>query len=561
MAYTRPGKPTTAAEREQPPLSRLLEFLRPDRGDVWAVVVFAMVIGGLLLATPIAVQALVNFVAFGGARTPILVLALLLACGLGLAAVLTAVQTWIVEILQRRLFVRTVADLAYRLPRMGLGRKETSYGPELVNRFFDLVTVQKTVAFLLLDGLSVVLGISISMIVLAFYHPLLLAFDVVILLAIGVIVYGLGRRGIQTAIRESKAKYAMEGWLEEIARQRVTFHDPVSRSYVVERTDSLARDYVESRRSHYTVLFRQILGALSLQVTASVALLGLGGLLVVRGELTLGQLVAAELIVTYVVGSVAKLGKHFEAFYDLMAATDKLGELFDLELERGGEDAWSAPAGPQGTAVVARNLRTASSSSWADTPWSFELEPGERVALTDGNTSALLDTLYGIRSPVSGTVQIDGLDARTLNVDALRQRVSLVSRPEVFEGTLRDNILFGSSISAEALNAALRCAQLQEDMLKLPDGLDTHLTSDGAPLSQQQLVKVAIVRAVVSAPSLLLIDGLLDALPTAVALPIARALVDRGAGWTLILATRRTEIRECCDRQVDPVRLPEETTP
>ena len=85
--------------------------------------------------------------------------------------------------------------------------------------------------------------------------------------------------------------------------------------------------------AHFRILMRQILFALGLQAVAATALLGLGGWLVIRGELTLGQLVAAELIVAAIVGSFAKLGKHLENFYDLLASVEKLGHLFDLPTE------------------------------------------------------------------------------------------------------------------------------------------------------------------------------------------------------------------------------------
>ncbi|MEO0650737.1 MAG: hypothetical protein AAFZ65_08665, partial [Planctomycetota bacterium] len=102
------------------PLNRLMQLLSPDRSDLLAVSVFAVVVGVLLLATPIAVQAVVNFVALGGATAPLFVVVALLFLGLLLANMLIAFQTWTVEILQRRLFVRSVAELSARLPRVAL---------------------------------------------------------------------------------------------------------------------------------------------------------------------------------------------------------------------------------------------------------------------------------------------------------------------------------------------------------------------------------------------------------------------------------------------------------
>lgn len=544
--------------RPTPPLTRLLGILRPDRADLWAVVVFSVVIGGLLLATPIAVQALVNFVAFGGAIAPVFVLALMLAVGLGFAAMMSALQAWIVEILQRRVFVRMVSDLSHRLPRVHHSTFDKAYGPELVNRFFDVITVQKMSSMLLLDGLGVVLGVVIGMIVLAFYHPILLAFDLLIVLAVIGIVFLLGRTGIESAIRESKSKYAVAGWLEDIARSPTTFKMPAARHFVIHRSDELARSYVHARRTHYRVLFRQIVGMLGLQVAASVALLGLGGVLVIRGELTLGQLVASELIVTYVVSSIAQMGKHFESFYDLMAATDKLGNLLDLELERPTGDAWSGQShrSERGAELHLHGVDFFSRSGREHfDAFTIDVAPGERIGFTGPSgfgKSTLLGMLYGNFEPEAGLLEIDGVDVRSVRLDALRERVALISSTsEVFEGTILDNILLGRSVPAERLHETLKKVGLLDALTGLTDGVHTRLTPGGVPLSNGEIHRLMIARSIIGEPRLLLVDALLDGMSGRSLDSMLDLLTDRDAPWTLVLVSNRKEVLERCDRVID----------
>jgi len=276
------------------------------------------------------------FVALGGAIPPLIVVALLLFAGLGFAGVLTGLQTWTVEMLQRRLFVRQVADLAARLPRVRHATFDDRYGPDVVNRFFDIMTMQKVGSLLLLDGLAILLSVLVGLAILAFYHPVLLAFDVILLAVIGLVVLAPMRRGTRTAVQESKSKYAVVAWFEEVARNPSLFKSGGADRWVHAQADDLARAYLDKRAAHYRVVFGQVVGALALQVLASAALLGIGGFLVIDGALTLGQLVAAELIVTMVVSSVAKMGKHLESYYDLLAAADKVGELLDLPVEEDG---------------------------------------------------------------------------------------------------------------------------------------------------------------------------------------------------------------------------------
>ncbi len=201
-----------------------------------------------------------------------------------------------------------VTDLGYRLPRVHVESFDRNHGPELVNRFFDVLTVQKAGATLLHDGIAVILQTMIGLLILAFYHPLLLAFEVVLVISITFVLFVLGRGGVRTAIIESKAKYAVAASLEEIARHPLSFKQAGGPELARGRADALAASYVEARRKHYRVVFRQIVSSLAMQVFAATVLLTLGGWLVIHGQLTLGQLVAAELIVSIVLASFAKLG-------------------------------------------------------------------------------------------------------------------------------------------------------------------------------------------------------------------------------------------------------------
>ncbi len=196
------------------------------------------------------------------------------------------------------------------------------------------MTVQKVTAGLLLDGITLVVSALIGMSVLAIYHPWLLGFDLVLLSLMTFAIFVLGRRAVSSSIEESLAKYRTASWLEDIAACPTAFRYHGATEFAMERADRHIFDYLKARRRHFRVLFRQMLFALVLQALASTALLGLGGWLVISGQLTLGQLVAAELIVAVIVGSFTKLGKHLESYYDVMASMDKLGHLFDIPVER-----------------------------------------------------------------------------------------------------------------------------------------------------------------------------------------------------------------------------------
>ena len=532
------------------PFARVRELARLEAADLRAVLVYSVGVGLFALTTPIAVQSLVNTVAFGALLQPLVVLSILLLGGLVFAAGLRAMQYWVVELLQQRLFIRVVSDLSHRLPRVHARAVDSAHGPELANRFFDVVTVQKASASLLLEGLSVVLQAVIGLLMLAFYHPLLLAFDVFLVLSVAGILFGYGRSAAAAGIKESKAKYAVAAWLQELMRHPIAFRRHGGAEHALERADTLARHWLGYRRKHFKYLFRQVLGALGLHAVASALLLGLGGWLVIDRQLSLGQLVAAELIVTAVLVAFAKFGKHLEAWYDLLAASDKLGQLADLPLEKDRGENHPPRPGP-----ARLDVRGVSFHYRAGAPVlrgiDLELRAGDKVALTGetaGGKSTLADLLYGLREPSRGHVLLDGTDTRDLSLAALRRDVALVRGPEIFAGTIVDNVRMGQThLLLSEVREVLESVGLGEALDRLPDGLHTELSTGGMPLSSGQALLISLARALALSPRLLLIDESLDTLDARTRGRVLQTLLAPEAPWTLVLITHHPELLGQCD--------------
>ncbi|MFO0690850.1 MAG: ABC transporter ATP-binding protein [Myxococcota bacterium] len=535
-----------------PPFERLLALLRPDRRDLWAIVAYAAAIGGVSLATPIAVQQLVNSIAFGGLVQPVVVLALLLLLALAVSAVLSVIQSWVTELIQQRIFVRVVIDVAERIPRVQAKAFDRHHGPELVNRVFDVVTVQKSLSMLLLEGTSVVLQTGVGLVILSFYHPLMLGFSLLLVAGIFVVVVVLGREAVPTAIAESKAKYDVVGWLQELSRHPATFRDADQRRFARLHADTLATAWVGARASHFRIVLRQHAGTLVLQGLASSSLLALGGMLVVQGQLTLGQLVASELIITLIVSTVAKFGKQLEKYYDLLAAMDKLSVLLDLPLEREGGAELAADLPPAAIETVGVQFGYGPNPLLANLD--LRIEPGERLALEGAmgsGKSSLLDLLFGLREPAAGHVTIDDRDYRDLSLESLRAAVALVRGSETFAGTIRENVRVGRhDFDDTEMIRVLDAVGLVEEIRQLPEGLDTRLSTDGRPLSQVQLTRLMIARAVLTRPRLLLIDRALEDFDRPARERIADLLFAADAPWTLVVVSEREDVLARCSRRI-----------
>jgi len=542
------------SEHEVEPLQRLWLLLSPERSDIWIVVVFAAVNGLLALASPLAVETLVNTVAFGRLLQPVIVLSLLLLAVLALSSALRAVQTYAVEIIQRRLFARVAADLAFRLPRVQVDAFEGQSGRELVNRFFEVVTLQKTTAQLLLDAVGLAMGALIGMLVLALYHPWLLAFDVVLLALIAVTLFAMGRGAVSTSIEESRAKFGVAAWLEDLAAAPTTFRDSCAAEFALATSDRLIHKYLHARQKHFRVLMRQVVFALGLQAVASTVLLGMGGWLVISGQLTLGQLVAAEMIVTVIVGSVAKMGKHLESWYDLLAAIDKLGVLFDLPVEQQHGQNVLPNQGAAAVSISDLNLTTPMNSGGA--PVSLTIPAHARYCLPDqgdGCASRLLDYLYGLRRYQHGRVVINGIDLRDLQADALRSQVALVRNVEMFTGTIAANVhLEHPQVTPHDVNDALAAVGLLDEISMLPDGVETRVVESGAPLTPSQARRLMFARAIAHSPALLLVDGTLDLLPEDQAEDLCDWLSSPDRPWTLVVVSSQRRIIDAIQRASIP---------
>lgn len=525
---------------------RLLALVNLERDDLQVILIYAVAVGLLTLALPIAVQALVSTVAFGTLLQPIVVLSLMLLAALTFQATLRALQTRVVESLQLRVFVRTATDLAWRLPRVTRETADTGFGPESVNRFFDVLTVQKTASVLLTDGLATMLQITIGLIVLAFYHPALLAFDIVLLLMALAVVIIPFRRGLKTSIDESYAKYDVAAWLEELARPGSALRGAAGASFAAERADALTGRYLEARRRHFQVVFGQTLGALGLQVFASVALLGLGGWLVVQQSLTLGQLVAAELIVAAAASSLAKLGKLLDATYDLLTALDKLGHLVDLPIE---DPSRGEPVPGQGAMRVEVHGARAGDQPALD----LQVPAGGRLAVVGAEGHPLGEWLGALRVPTQGAVSFNAVETSRARSPALRDRVAFVQHGDFFEGSLLENLTLSRvGVTTADARAALERVGLLDELRALPGGLDTRLTHDGLPLTPSQLTRLLVARALAGSPRLIVMQESLESLEPAARALCVSALTRPGAPWTLValVTDPGAALARACERAV-----------
>jgi ATP-binding cassette subfamily B protein len=521
-------------------------MLREDRVDIFTLIVYTSLTGILTLAIPLTAQFAVNTLAAGIMLQPLVVLSIAVLAALIFAGWLRLLKLILLERMQQRVFARVALKLADRLPRIQQTALIASYAPQLVNRFFDVITIQKSLAKLLLDGPTALLQVLLGLLLMAFYSPYLLAFDVFLILFVIFVVTVLGIGGLPSSIHESYQKYHVAEWLEEVARCHRSFKLNGEHEFPMTRADDLVVSYIQARRKHFRVLFRQAAGNYFFRAIASCGVLAIGGFLVIDQQLTLGQLVAAELLIVGVLEGLEKLIRMLETVYDLLTGVDKVGHVTELPVER--ETGKLIPNQPAAATVNCRGV------SFAYLPDKYILEDldltvsaGERISLvgeSGAGKSTLASLLCGLQEPTHGIVQINGLDVREANLKSLRSVVSMVSDAnEIFEGTLEENILVGRDhISYEDVQWALEVTQLTDELTRLPAGMQTKLLGEGRNISRGQMQRMLIARAIVGRPKLLILDEAFTGIDENDKLRILTRLYDREQNWTIIDISHDPEV-------------------
>ncbi len=545
-------QPDETHDGEHPtPFRRFMSLLKLESSDIWTVVLFALVSGVLSLATPLAVESLVNVVSWGTYLQPLIILALILLASLGLSGFLKVLQTVVVEVIQRRQFVRIVGDLAHRFPRANRAYLKKYYPRELANRVFDIMTIQKATAVLLLDGVSIVLTTCLGLVLLAFYHPFLLGFNIVLLITMISVTWILGRGGVRTSIDESIAKYKIAHWLQDVISYPEAFKINGGEHLAIEKANSLAAEYLEARESQFKIVIRQVAFAIGTQVLASTALLGLGGWLVISRQLTLGQLVASELVVTVVVGAFAKAGKSLEKFYDLMAGIDKVGHLLDI------------PVDPRRGRLSLDDK--ACSLEWSDLKLSVganqryvpagQLTRGSSIAITGNDLvtkTMFAESVAGLVEPHTGIVTVAEMDAIHAAAAGKGRLVAVAHRVEVFRSTIVQNVELGrAGIGEDRVRDCLKAVGLWNLVHELPNGVATMLETGGYPLSKDQLARLMLARSIAARPRLVVIDSLLDDLPPSERADVLRAMRQVTSPCTFVVTTNDQNVAAVCDRQLE----------
>jgi ABC-type bacteriocin/lantibiotic exporter with double-glycine peptidase domain len=548
---------TEGADTHIHPWKRLIHLLVSERREIGYIYIYAIMIGLLSLTTPIGVQAVINIISSGMVPETVFFLVLFVVGATFFMGVLQVFQMRIVEALRQRIFAKSAFEFAFRIPRIRMEALSGSYAPELINRFFDVLTIQKGYSKILIEMLTAVLQIFFGLLLMSFYHPFFIFFGLTLVVIVAGIFYFTSAKGLKSSIYESKYKYKVVHWLEEIARTLSTFKLAGYTNMALERTDLEVSHYLKKREDHFKVLMLQYKSIVLFKVVITGGILILGTYLVIGKQITLGQFVASELVILIILAAVEKLILNMDTIYDVLTAVDKVGQVTDLPLESPGGIALADDPNSKGFDIKLTNLKYKypSTNNYVLKGVNLHIKPGERVGIlgpTSSGKTTLVNILTGLYDGYEGIIAINGLSLRDVNVSSLRDEIGdNLSVGDIFEGTVVQNITVGKpSVTMADVIWALDQVGLSDFIQNLPNGIHTHLIAGGKTLPATVVKKLILARSIAEHPRLIVFDEFFMNMPNSFTQSITHFIMDRKQTWTVIAVTMNPIVLSQCDRVI-----------
>lgn len=536
--------------------TKLYNILASERKTIVYIILYAVFAGVISLSLPLGVQSLVGFISSGQVVSSTVVLITFILLGILMSGIMIIMQLELVEHIQQRLFAKTAFSFAYRIPLLKPESILKYYPPELMNRFFDTITLQKGLSIILIDFSAAVLQTLFGIILLALYHPLFLVLGIILLLALYLILRITGPRGLKTSLKESAFKYFVANWLEEIARSINTFKLSGNRDFALEKTDYLVSNYIQARDDHFKVLKTQFYSFVIFKTTITALLLIFGVVLVMNKQLNLGQFIAAEIVIILIMNAIEKIIPKLDTVYDVLVSIEKLSDVTTLPAE--SNEGMTLPVNEnEGLSISIRELtyRYPDRVQPALSSVNLDIAAGERIAIAGNNgagKSTLINLLMGMFESYEGLITYNGMSLRDLNAASLRTLMGdYVAREGIFEGTVLENITLGrKNADMREVIAAAEAAGILSFIHALPQGFSTRVVGGGIRISESVARKVIIARNIIQRPSLLILDNFLLGVERSEKKRILNYLLSNEFGWTVLLISNDPMILQAAGRTV-----------
>jgi ABC-type bacteriocin/lantibiotic exporter with double-glycine peptidase domain len=538
-------------------LGRLGKVIALETRVLTILLSYAVAIGIFSLVVPLTVQELTNTFAYAIEPIMIITFALIMLIGLLFIGFFRVFQTSAMETLFQRLYVRIALAMTEHLPRI----RQEAFAPEHGYRFTEAEMLARAVIVVLVDLINVLVSGITGMTILVFYHPNFLVFNAFLLGGFVLVAMVSGQGGVQATKTVSERNYAVMAWIQDIATNRLHFKASRSAPFLIAKTDQLLDGYLAARRARANILtWRQYRSIVVWEAVCHSGMIALGGWLLGAGQITLGQFVAAEVIVGTLLLNLDTVTRRIYAMTYVLSSLEELQRVFSLPKHESfavGMSIHLPDPAICGVRLACRNV----SFAYPNAPplfdrFSLDVAPGEKISVlvrASTQKTALALVLAGLYRPTGGVVRYNDVDLREVTIDYINGARGLVldSQPTLFGGTLEENIALGrASADFHAICRAIRFVELEDEIDRMPDGLRTPVEAGGKHYTKSQILRLLVARAIVTRPPLLIFDGTLHNIEPGMREILLRRLCSKEEEWTAVFVTNDPSIGQFVDRRV-----------
>ena len=535
------------------PIRKFFKLLKPSAKDVYLMYGYAIFSGIIALSLPLGIQSIIGFIMGAQMSFSLFLLISLVLLGLLFSGFLQIMQMWISESIQERIFVRTAFEFAHKIPRFKNEALNNVYLPELVNRFFDATNIQKGLNKILIDFTSAIFQVLFGLLLLSFYHPFFVFFGLFLIFLLFILLRFTLPRGIASSLRESKMKYKVVFWLEEVARNQKIFKLNNHKDFSLHKTDKLVSNWLKERKGHFKILIQQYWFLVGFKLLVTSGLLIIGTNLIFAEQINIGQFVASEIIIILVISSVEKLITSLEAIYDVATSAEKLDQVLSIPTDEQG--VYKLESKDNKIEIEINNLSVNSMIYDAKILKNINLtiKPGEKVCLVGkggSGKSTLSNLLSGINQNYEGNILFNKISLKNINLDDLYTYISGdFGNQSIFNGSLYENLTLGrNDIDMSHIIKAIEDTNLTEFIGNLPNGLNTVLYPNDELLSNSIVKKIEIARNLILKPAILVVEDFIGTMGREDESRICNLLTSKEAEWTLIIVSNSSLLASMCDR-------------
>ena len=534
-------------------LSKLFSLLRLDKKDISKIYIFAILAGLISLSLPLGIQTIITFVQTNEIRASIIVLIFIVVFGVFLNGLVQVRQMQIIEKLEQKIFTRYSLEFADRLPKLNIEKLDKYYLPELVNRFFDIPALTKGIEKIMLEVPAAIIQIIFGLILLSFYHPVFIAFGILLIFIVVLIIRFTSPQGLATSLRASDYKYGIAAWLEEIARVIKSFKYSKGTSLHMKKTDELVWMYLDSRTAHFKILLLQYWSFIAFKIIITMAMLVMGVVLLVNQQMNVGQFVAAEIVIITIINSVEKLIASLDKVYDTLTSIQKLSKVLDSEIEQFGSLTLANEHKGISIKFDKVNFGYTDNTNDADLVISditFNIKSGSFVCITGvsgSGKSSILKLLTGAFKNFNGSILLEDVPIGNYNLQSLRNQTGvLLSQQDIFQGTLLENItMTNKHTSLEEITQLAEKIGLIEFIQSNKDGYDTLLDPLGKRLSKKIKQDILLLRVLIGKHRLLLLEEPFNHLEKEQKDAVINFLKNEKNATIIITSEDESTIKEC----------------